>query len=234
MLFAVLVVVAPYEVSYGAGLRGFLHLPPTAGPHPAIVYNHGSEKIPGNGASVAAFFTARGYVLFFPHRRGHGVSAGDYYKDVAHGDPALVVKELEKQVDDVAEAIAFVRARRDVDRERVFVMGCSFGGIETVLTAERDVPVRAAVDFAGAAMSWQRSVPLQDRLKLAVSRAKIPIFFVQAENDYDTTPTRVLSKIHGEAKIYPPFGTTVEDGHGGFCHRGFTVWGEDVLKYLNR
>ena len=34
------------------------------------------------------------------------------------------------------------------------------------------------------------------------------------------------------ARIYPAYGETQSDGHGGFCGRGVAVWGNDVLSFL--
>jgi len=44
--------------------------------HPAIVYNHGSGKfkeIDRDTCAVANYFVAKGYVVFFPFRRGNGL-----------------------------------------------------------------------------------------------------------------------------------------------------------------
>ena len=66
----------------------------------------------------------------------------------------------------------------------------------------------------------------------------MPIFFLQAMNDYNTTPSLSLS---GEmarvgkpyrVSIYPPYGTTVDDAHGGFCTNATDVWGSDVLAFV--
>jgi len=62
---------------------------------------------------------------------------------------------------------------------------------------------------------------------------------MQAENDFDLSPTRVLSsamKNAGkpfEVKIYPPFGTSPPEGHS-FAYRGSSIWFEDVLRFLAR
>src|SRR5258705_371303 len=67
----------PVQVSFQSGsltLGGFLWTPSGAGPFPAVVYNHGSEQLPGSKPAVGQFFSGRGHVLFVPHRRGHGLS----------------------------------------------------------------------------------------------------------------------------------------------------------------
>ena len=70
--------VAPQEVTFRSGqltLHGFVSKPDGDGPFPAVVWNHGSGANPGTGGTVAALFNSHGYVLFVPHRRGHGRSA---------------------------------------------------------------------------------------------------------------------------------------------------------------
>lgn len=213
---------APMEVAFPSGdlqLRGFIWKPDGPGPFPALLWNHGSEKLPGWLPSVAPAFLSRGWVFFIPHRRGHGRSPGPY-------------------ISDQLAALAFLKTQPFVDASRLAVAGCSFGGIQTVLAAERGTGYKAAVDFAGGAQSWQGSPDLQRRMIGAVRAAVIPIFFIQAQNDYDLTPSQVLSQEMQRAgkphrvKIYPPVGTTKQDGHD-FCVTGVNIWGPDVFEFLN-
>ncbi len=46
------------------------------------------------------------------------------------------------QVDDVAAAVAYVKGLPEVDRTRIAVAGCSVGGIQSLLAAERDLGIR--------------------------------------------------------------------------------------------
>jgi dienelactone hydrolase len=224
-------------------LHGFLHRPPGPGPFPAIVYNHGSEPLPGPKPDQAAFFVAHGFVLFVPHRRGHGRSkdAGEYVGDVIDRtgrDAPALVDALVAQTDDVMAAVAYVSAQPYVDPKRVATIGCSFGGIQALLAAERGTGLTAAVDFAGASFMWADNAALRERMTLAARNAKVPVFFVQAENDANTTPSRALSEEMRRAgkpmqvHIFPPNGTTAMDGHG-FCRGGeHPPWGDEVLAFL--
>ena len=236
----------PVEVSFTSGnleLHGFLFKPEGNGPFPAVLYNHGSEKRPGSKPEIAHFFTANGYVLFVPHRRGHGRSPGSYIMDTLGNTQSSVrgqvmVNLLEQQNEDVTAALDYLKRLPYVDAKRIAVAGCSFGGIQTVLTAEKNLGLRAAVPIAAGAQNWSRTSELQDRMIAAVRRATVPVFLLQAENDYDTSPTRVLGKemekagkTH-KAVVYPPYGTSAQEGHGGFCGRGMSVWGKDVLAFL--
>jgi carboxymethylenebutenolidase len=118
-------------------------------------------------------------------------------------------------------------------------MGFSFGGIQTMLAVERGPGYRVAVNCSGAAETWRGSSALRSRLIDAASKATMPVFFLQAENDHDLTPNRVLSEEVRkagkpvEAKVYPPFGSGPREGHS-FCVRGTETWGPDVLKFIER
>src|SRR5271165_3215325 len=153
---------APEEVVFNSGgreLHGFLWKPEGAGPFPAIVWNHGSEKLPGSQPALARFYTAHSYVFFVPHRRGQGRSPGESIQEqVAQAPPgarAQYMVELQQaEVDDVVAALNYLKARPFVDPARIAISGCSYGGIQTLLTGERDLGVKALVPFAPGAMSW--------------------------------------------------------------------------------
>ena len=236
----------PEEVVFPSGgreLHGFLWRPEGTGPFPAIVWNHGSEKLPGSQPALAKFYTAHSYVFFLPHRRGQGRSPGDYIQDLVAqsppGERARRMVELQQaEVDDVIAGLNYLRSRPFVDPARIVISGCSYGGIQTLLTGERDLGVKALVPFAPGAMSWEQNVPLQDRLVRAVDLAKAPVFLIQAENYYSLAPSRVLreeankKKKDFQSKIYPAFGSNHQDGHWGFCSSATDVWGNDVLAFL--
>jgi dienelactone hydrolase len=236
----------PEFVTFLSGPRtlgGFLYRPAGAGPFPAVVFNHGSEPLPGSKPDQATFYVGHGFVLFVPHRRGQGRStrAGAYINtayDPDAPDSTAFADELVAQSDDVMAAIAYVASLPYVDGKRIATAGCSLGGIESLLAAERGTGIVAAVDFAGAAITWAKNAPLRERMKIAARNAKVPVFFIQAENDYDTTPSRVLSEEMKQAgkpmqvHIFPPNGTGAREGHG-LCRGGeHPPWGDEVLAFL--
>lgn len=238
-----------YEVrilSGGLTLRGWLLKPAGTGPFPSLVYNHGSEREPSLTwmGATADYFQAHGYVALFPFRRGSGGSEGPHWLESVRNSPGppgrALIEALEAENADVVAAVDWLQRQPFVDGKRVAVAGCSFGGIHTVLAAEKPIGLLAAIDFAGAAMSWQRSPALQERLKRAVRHAQTPIFFVQAANDFDTTPSQVLSAEMtregkpNHIKIYPPHGGTPMEGHAHFCNYGQSEWGDDVLAFLRQ
>jgi dienelactone hydrolase len=159
----------------------------------------------------------------------------------AAGSPAersrMLVKLHEVQLRDQLAALSYLKGLSFVDPQRLAVMGASFGGIQTMLAAERGQGYRVAVNCSGAAQTWGNAPDLQRRLIAAARGAAMPVFFMQARNDYDLTPNRVLSeqvRSAGkpvESKVYPPYGSGARDGHS-FCARGVDVWGADVLRFI--
>jgi hypothetical protein len=74
----------------------------------------------------------------------------------------------------------------------------------------------------------------------AALAARVPVFFVQAENDFNTEPSLVLGQLMLDAgkphqvEIFPPHGTTRMEGHAHFCNFGMGEWGDLVLDFLRR
>ena len=108
----------------------------------------------------------------------------------------------------------------------------------TLLLAEREPDLRAAVAFAPAAASWDRFPALRDRLLEAVRRTSVPLFLIHAANDFSIAPGRALDaemtrlgRTH-ELKIYPAAGRTPAEGHD-FVHSGTATWEPDVFAFLD-
>ncbi len=238
------------EITFRSGkrtLHGFIYPPAGDGPFPAVLWNHGSERRAGYHPTLGAMFATRGYVLFVPHRRGHGRSPGEYIMDALRREmqdrgrdawSRLLVSLQEDHLEDQIAALDHLKRLPYVDAKRTAVAGCSFGGIQTVLAAEREVGIRAAMAFAPAAQTWAQSRELRGRLLRAAQRATVPILLTQAENDYDLSPTRSLAaelqrvgKPH-KLLIFPSFGQTAQDGHE-FCVRGADIWASEFFSFLS-
>src|SRR5438552_7357875 len=142
-------------------------------------------------------------------------------------------------LDDVLAALAFLKGAPAIDARRIAIVGHSFGGQLTLLAAERDPTIRAAVTFAAAANSWERSPELRARLLSAVSKTNAAIMLIHAENDYGTTAGRdmadELERLHKPhlLKIYPAVGLTSDDGHG-MLYEDIPAWEDDVFKFLDK
>jgi len=231
-------------------LEGYHFKPDGPGPFPALIWNHGSEQHPESGPqfdTVARIFVPAGYVVFAPVRRGHGSSEGAYVTDqidrerqTRGGRPGeLMVHLMEtEQLDDQLAGLAHVKTLPYVDQARLVVAGCSYGGIETLLAAERGAGFKAAVAISPAALSWNGNARLRERMVQAVRRIDIPVMLLQPPKDASLEPSRVLgaefTRLHKRyvGKIYPAEGPEEEQGHCFGGARGMHVWADDARAFL--
>lgn len=235
--------------SKGLTLRGWVYKPAGNGPFPAIVWNHSAEKNPSARPELGLFCTQHGYLLFVPVRHGHNPSPGEYFGDaiqdyIASGaDRTSIQKKAvaieEEYNEDVVAALTWLKKQRYVNAKAIAVIGVAYGGSQSLLAAEKDLDLRACIVFGPAAISWGNR-EIRQRTIEAVQRTKVPVFLLQAENDYTLGPSEVLGPIIREkgganrAKMYPAFGTTHAEGQLGFAcwEEGIKVWGDDFLEFL--
>jgi dienelactone hydrolase len=232
-------------------LVGYLYKPPGAGPWPALLWNHGSERNPdpsGQFDNVAAIFVPAGYVVFAPLRRGHGVSEGNYIVDETqsalrqHGREAalrLTVQLLEsEQLIDQLTGLGYLKGLPFVDSQRLAVAGCSYGGIGTLFGAESGSGYKAAVSISPAASSWEGNPFLRTRLLNAVARLDIPVLLIQPPKVRSLESVRVLGKqaaLLGKpltAKVYPAEGPEEQQGECSGGARSMQVWAEEAKAFL--
>lgn len=237
----------------GAPLRGVLYKPGGAGPFPVLVYAHGSA--PGylnNEAfeAIAPAFTRQGWAFFAPYRRGQGLSAGagPFIRDqiaTARRSGGAVAAQAElartlaaEHMEDQAQALSWVARQPFADTRRIAVMGNSFGGIIALLSAAR-FDLCGAINAAGGAESWREAPALQKVMAEAAAGARAPVLFIQAENDFDLTPSRILHERMtsrgkpAEIRIYPPFGESPAAGHS-FPYKAVSTWAADAHSFLAR
>ena len=255
--------VAPQTVEIPSGnlrLKAFLWKPAGPGPFPAVLFNHGrsdspqqhSRKITITDAAkvLGPVFVKHGYAFLYLFRRGEGLSAdqGPFIGDLLQREQAAKGEEARKHLlfvlmttdhfSDGMAGLAFLKSLPEVDTHRIAVAGHSFGGQLTLLEAERDSTVRAAVTFGAAAGSWAGSSEARERLLIAVGKIAAPLLLMHTENDYSVAPGQALAaeltrlaKPH-VLKIYPSVGQTSSDGHN-FLYTDVGLWEGDVFKFLD-
>src|SRR2546429_4692632 len=107
-----------------------------------------------------------GVFFFFSSRRRHTRCSRDWSSDVCSSDLA--------------------------DTKRVAVMGWSIGGIVSVLAASRSSAFRKVVDQAGGALTWDQSHAMQQALKEAAAKIRIPLQGMVAKNDRTTESVKTV------------------------------------------
>ncbi len=242
-------------------LKGFLWRPAGAAPSPAVLFVHGSGSTDGAhtgefaitdaAAKLAPVFLKHGYAFLYLFRRGQGLSAdqGSFMQDVLQREKAAKGDEARKHLqfvllktdhlDDVMAGLSFLKTLPGIDAHRIAVVGHSFGGQLTLLAAERDRSLRAAVTFGAAAASWEGSPEIRELLLTAVRKTDVPVMLVHAANDYSTAPGKALdselarlNKPH-VLKIYPPVGKTSDEGHM-FVYTDIAEWEAGVFGFLEK
>ena len=131
---------------------------------PAIVLVHGTGGVKKTGFSVrlGAAFAQNGYIFLNFDYRGWGESESELLMLEAMPEPdekgAVTVKarairwqmDFQDQTTDIRNAIAFISAEPNVDRERIGIFGTSYGGGLATWTAAYDPRVKcAAVQVPG-------------------------------------------------------------------------------------
>jgi dipeptidyl aminopeptidase/acylaminoacyl peptidase len=140
-----------YETFDGREIPAYFTLPddPEPGETPVIVDIHGGphhQRRPWF-RPIRQYFLDAGYAVFEPNVRG---SSG-------YGKEYAALDDVERRMDsvrDVAEAVAWLRERPEIDSDGIVAYGRSYGGF-MVLSAITEYPNlwAAAVDFVGIA-NW--------------------------------------------------------------------------------
>lgn len=244
--------IVPTEHTFKSGnleLKGYLYVPPGKGPFPCVLLNHGSGVNQGtldvSRPGTSSWLMSWGIASFLAHRRGYGNSPGTPWREDCPApfgtdeyDDQLA-RRLDAESNDVLAALAYLKTLPQVVAGRIGVMGSSFGGTNTLLAASKTAEFRCAVEFAGAAMNWDRTPKLRDLMTKAAHKVTCPIYYIQAANDYSIRPTIELgdslknTKGVFLTKIFPAHGFNNHEGHL-LESTGQNRWGPDVRRFFER
>ncbi len=165
----------------GISAHGVLFVPASgggAGRHPAVVFMHGGpirQMLPGwhymdyysNAYAFNQYLAGRGYVVLALNYRA-GIGYGLDFRE-ANGIGADGATEY----NDLLAAADFLRARADVDPERIGLWGGSYGGYMTALGLARNSDLfKAGVDLHGV-HDWHQWT-------LSTERGNMPLYALDA------------------------------------------------------
>ena len=138
------------DVSFRNGdvvLSGTLLLPLTSGPHPAVVFLHGSGP-EGRHASrfLAEYLTGRGIAALIYDKRGVGNSKGDWK-----------ASDFNDLASDAIAGIDLLKQNKKINANKIGVYGHSQGGMLGPLVASRSKDVSFLISAAGSAVPVYQS-----------------------------------------------------------------------------
>jgi dienelactone hydrolase len=157
------------DVTVDAGgwpLPGTLTLPAGSGPFPAIVVVHGSGPLDRDGTigpnkpyrDLAVGLASRGIAVLRYDKR-----------TLVHGQKMLSETDGtvdDEVIDDARAAVALLRTLPEIDDDRVFVLGHSFGGMLAPRIAQSVPDLAGLIVMAGATRSIEQALVEQTRYLL--------------------------------------------------------------------
>lgn len=228
-------------------IEAYVYKPEGPGPFPVVIYNHGSraghEREERPFVYVGEMLRRGGYVVIVPERRGYGKSDGPTFGGAIGEDrgPRFVAR-VREETDDVLAVVEFVNALPYADTKRMAVMGWSIGGIVSVFAASQSSAFGVVVDQAGGALTWDQSHAMQQALKEAAGKIRIPLLGMVAKNDRTTQSVAAAvdaAERHGATAqliVYPAFKPRdaggVPPGHMIFGKEGWRIWEADLQEFL--
>ncbi len=189
-------------LSEGYRIIGWVMRPASRGPHPVVIYNHGSRVSRHGEADLdratLSFSTkpwpgvaAGNCLVFFPEGRGYAGSEGPKLTDCR--SDAAVMSFLLGRAEDVHAGVHWLDTRPWADTSRIGLAGCSHGAVVSLLAAHSERYRTVVAQAPGASIS-QPATGFEDMAD-AVSRSHARIFLQHAEND-KLCPVEISRTLH--------------------------------------
>jgi dienelactone hydrolase len=220
-------------------------------PHPLVVLNHGSPRLPSDRPSMTPYatwaealaFARRGWTAVVFMRRGYGASQGEWAENYGSCARPNYVKAGQAGAKDIAAVAKFMASQPYVSKGKWISVGVSAGAFATVaLSAEAPPGLAAAISFApGRGSTGPDFVCEENQLLAAFAQfgktSRIPLLWVSADNDHFFGPrlvaemTKAFSAAGGNVAYVKveSFGT---EGHQLFSANGIPIWTPIVDRFL--
>lgn len=138
-------------------LHGDLYLPDASGPHPVVVFAHGSGPATRGVGPFTTFFRQKGIGVLTFDKQGAGQSQGDW--ETASFDDLTA---------DVLAAVVYAKSRPEVDGLRIGVHGSSQGGWIGAMAAARSSDIAFLMVRVGPGQSVRDTMAREKRGQLMV------------------------------------------------------------------
>lgn len=134
-----------YFLNEDIRLVGELYLPTNPGPHPTVIFTHGSGGAGRDNSRYqleATYFAEQGIASLVFDKRGYGESGGDWR-----------VSSFEDLASDAVAAVDYLKSRNDIDVSRLGLRGASQSGWILPLAAIESADVRYLILISPAGMT---------------------------------------------------------------------------------
>jgi carboxymethylenebutenolidase len=138
--------VAEETVPYFANTTGYLALPRGEGPHPALILIHEWWGLNDDIKSIARRFAEQGYVALAVDMYNGQVTTESAEARVLS---SAVRDDVDGAFENLQAAIDYLRARPEVDAEKLASVGWCFGGGWSYQMALNDLDINASVMYYG-------------------------------------------------------------------------------------
>ena len=190
-----------FESKDGTRLSGWF-IPAVGKSRGTVIHFHGNAQNMTSHFAFVSWLPAEGFNLFVFDYRGYGKSAGS--------------PDRRGLYEDSRAAIDYVRSRKDIDRDRLLILGQSLGGAQavTAVGSGNKQGVRAVV-IDSTFFSYRSIVRDKIAAMPLVSLFKTPLSYILIGNDL--SPAEYIAKIapipllliHGTADAVIPYHHTL-------------------------
>lgn len=244
-----------------AGMQTQVFLPPGKGPFPVVIFSHGRSAKAEDRAALkfpillghAGYWVSKGFAVVAPIRPGYGATGGpDVEKSGSRWDASgrclaapHVGEAIRAGADAVERVLDWVRRQSWASKDRILLVGQSFGGMTSVVLGGRNPPgVVAVVSFSGGTGGDPLAHPRQscgvpeiaDAYAEAGRTARVKNLWLYASNDLYWGPdvprqwAERFSKAGGTLQFVMT-GPVGEDGHT-LLAKGGRMWSDHVNPFL--
>ena len=197
--------------SGGETARGFLYLPQSSGPHPAVIVIQEWWGVNDWIKQEAAGYAAKGYVaLAVDLYRGKVADSPDMAHELMRGLPQ------DQGVRDLSAGYAFLAARKDVKRDRIGAVGWCMGGGFAAQLAVAEPGLRAVAINYGALPTDKTSLAKIDAAVLGNFGGQDRGITPDSVHAFEANMKSLGKAV--DAKIYPDAGHAFENpgNQGGY------------------
>jgi dipeptidyl-peptidase-4 len=220
---------------------------------PAIVFTHGGPvrqmllgwhymEFYSEAYGINQYFAGRGYVVISINYRS-GIGYGRAFREAPNCG-----LEGAAEYQDVLAGVNYLRARPEVDPERIGAWGLSYGGLLTAMSLARNSDIfKVGVDMAGvhdwSQMRWVRFDEARRKIARdsspvgAVATWKSPVLFIHGDDDRNVSfrqTTDIVQKLRAKGDVPIELMIVPDEPHEFLLHTHRMEAYERTFEFIDR